>query len=709
MRYARRSVIGTDSGFVLRACTEARVGLRRDDGAMRAWVLRPFTHRRAVRAIVGFAVLVDVAALTTAFALEIHWRNVGRADLINSGAEWMGVAMIAATAIVGASLMLRRPSHPIGWLFVGLSVSVAITAPIDDYAIQGVVVSPGSLPAASVAAVIGSLTFVPWLVLIALILHVTPTGRPLSRRFAMAMWTTVAAGVTTLAAGVLSDRAIDPPLDHVTNPLAIDPFADTFRVIGAVAITVVGVGVLCGAISLVVRFRRARDVERLQLLWLAIVAIPVVALMAAAFVPGHSRYRFSPLIPTAGIVVLVALGTGLAVERYRLYDVERLLSRTLAYGLLSTLIITVFVSITVIVSALFGRHGDASPIAVAFATLAAVGVAEPGRRRLQDRLDRRFDRRRYTALAVLQRHLDAPLPVADVQAVLREALGDDSLEISYPLGTADADTSQWVTGAGLAATRRAASVDVQRGDRVVARVSYDEHMMSADIATAVLRAAATELDNAGLRAALAVQVLEVQRSRARLAVGQHRERHRIERNLHDGAQQRLLALAMQLQAASVNGSEHRLRDAVDSAIPEVRHAVAELRDLANGLRPTVLTDGGLHGALEDLADRSTFPITVIAEVGALAPDLEETAWFIACEAVANAQKHGNATAIDITVHIQDGVLAIAVHDDGRGGANAEGRGLRGLRDRAEAIGGSLVVRSSPSAGTTIEARLPCES
>ena len=199
VRYARRSVIGTDSGFVLRACTEARVGLRRDDGAMRAWVLRPFTHRRAVRAIVGFAVLVDVAALTTAFALEIHWRNVGRADLINSGAEWMGVAMIAATAIVGASLMLRRPSHPIGWLFVGLSVSVAITAPIDDYAIQGVVVSPGSLPAASVAAVIGSLTFVPWLVLIALILHVTPTGRPLSRRFAMAMWTTVAAGATTCA------------------------------------------------------------------------------------------------------------------------------------------------------------------------------------------------------------------------------------------------------------------------------------------------------------------------------------------------------------------------------------------------------------------------------------------------------------------------------------------------------------------------------
>jgi signal transduction histidine kinase len=225
----------------------------------------------------------------------------------------------------------------------------------------------------------------------------------------------------------------------------------------------------------------------------------------------------------------------------------------------------------------------------------------------------------------------------------------------------------------------------------------------------VFRRAATELDNAGLRALLAVQLVEVQQSRARLAAGQHEERRRIERNLHDGAQQRLLALALQLQAASVNGSEARLREAVVSAVAEARQAVAELRDLANGLRPAVLTDGGLQGAFAELAERAGFAVTVDAELGPLAPDLEETAWFIVCEAVANAQKHGDARAVGISAHLRNGVLAVAVSDDGCGGADPDGRGLRGLRDRAEAIGGTLVVRSPRSGGTVIEAALPCAS
>ena len=291
--------------------------------------------------------------------------------------------------------------------------------------------------------------------------------------------------------------------------------------------------------------------------------------------------------------------------------------------------------------------------------------------------------------------------------MLREALGEDTLAISYPVEVAVSPAAHWVTGSGLPAPGTAGSVDVLRGERVVARVACSSDILNGAVASAVFRKAATELDNAGLRAVLAVQLVEVQQSRARLAAGQHQERRRIERNLHDGAQQRLLALALQLQAASMNGGEQRLQEAVDAGVSEVRHAVAELRDLANGLRPSVLTDGGLHGALEDLADRSTLDVTVHADLGPLAPELEETAWFIACEAVANAHKHGEAQRIAITAHLMGGVLSFAVSDDGRGGANPEGRGLRGLRDRAEAIGGSLVVHTSASGGTRIEASLPC--
>ncbi|MEO8696709.1 MAG: histidine kinase [Acidimicrobiales bacterium] len=657
--------------------------------------------------IVAVVVLIEAASFAIGFAFEYHLRSVGREDLGSLGEGLLGLAMVATTTVVGAALMRRRPGHPVGWLFVALGTSITTSAFLDPYALQGVVVSPGSLPGASLVAVVDSLSFVPWLVLIALILHLTPSGRPLSRRFAFAMRVTIVAGLVTVIGGLLSNRVLDAPFDELDNPLAVGPLAGMFRVVCAVAISVVGLGVLASALSLVLRFRRAQGIERLQLAWFAIIAFPVAVLMAASFVPGHTRFHFSPLIPTAGIVVLIAVATGLAVQRYRLYDVERILSRTLTYGLLSGLVIAVFLVVTVVGGAVFGRRSDASRVSVAFATLSAVGVAEPGRRRLQDLLDQRFDRRRYSALAVLRRHLDAPGPVTDIQAVLREALGDDSLEISYPLDNGDSATSVWATASGRAATSRETSIDVLRGDRLVARVAYAQDVVEADVADELFRAAATELDNAGLRAALAVQLVEVQQSRARLAAGQHEERHRIERNLHDGAQQRLLALALQLQAASVNGTEQRLRDAVDAGVCEVRQAVVELRALANGLRPTVLSDGGLHGALEDLADRSPVTVTIESPLGHLAPDLEETAWFIVSEAVANSQKHGSADTIEVTARLRDGLLTVAISDDGCGGADGEGRGLRGLRDRAEAVGGSLVVRSSAATGTTIEALLPC--
>ena len=207
---------------------------------------------------------------------------------------------------------------------------------------------------------------------------------------------------------------------------------------------------------------------------------------------------------------------------------------------------------------------------------------------------------------------------------------------------------------------------------------YDECRIDRRLAGSVFAVAATELDNAALRAELAVRLVEVRQSRSRLVGAQHEERRRIERNLHDGAQQRLLALAMQLQAAAMNGNDERLRDAAAMAIDEARRAVEDLRELANGLRPSVLTDGGLSGALEDLAARSTVPVTITAPEQRFTPEVEETAWFIACEALANVHKHADASRVDITAHVSEGTLGLTVSDDGRGGADPSGRGLMGL-------------------------------
>jgi signal transduction histidine kinase len=225
----------------------------------------------------------------------------------------------------------------------------------------------------------------------------------------------------------------------------------------------------------------------------------------------------------------------------------------------------------------------------------------------------------------------------------------------------------------------------------------------------LLREAEPELDNAGLRAAMALQLEDVRASRGRLAAAQLEERRRVERDLHDGAQQRLLALAAQFQAALLNGQPARLREALVGGVEQSQAAVRELRELANGLHPSVLADGGLAAALDDLAARHGVQVDV-AEPGRRYPQrIEATAWFIACEAVTNAVKHARAEGIRVHVVRQGNELRISVDDDGLGGADPSGNGLRGLADRAEAVGGLLLVQPRQPCGTTISAVLPCGS
>jgi signal transduction histidine kinase len=210
-----------------------------------------------------------------------------------------------------------------------------------------------------------------------------------------------------------------------------------------------------------------------------------------------------------------------------------------------------------------------------------------------------------------------------------------------------------------------------------------------------------------LRAAITLQLVEVRESRARIVEAQLAERRKIERDLHDGAQQRLLGMAMRLRAVEISGDPDRIRGALATTVDELQAAVRELRELANGLRPTVLIDGGLAAALDDLAARSPVPIHLETTAERFAPGVEETAWFIACEAVANAVKHAAPGAVAISAGRANGRLHLVIEDDGIGGADPAGRGLRGIADRAEAAGGTLTVHPRDGHGTVVIAELPC--
>lgn len=224
---------------------------------------------------------------------------------------------------------------------------------------------------------------------------------------------------------------------------------------------------------------------------------------------------------------------------------------------------------------------------------------------------------------------------------------------------------------------------------------------------AASREAATEIDNLGLRAELARQVEQITESRARLAGAHLGERQRIERDLHDGAQQRILAIALQLRAALVNGADDVLRGEVNRAITHLGLTVQELRDLAARLQPAALAGGGLRAALEDLSCRTPLHLELAIFDARLPPAIESAAWFVIAEALSNVVKHAHVDRATVTVTHDTSRLVVAVTDAGVGGAQPQGRGLQGLADRVAALGGALTVRDQTPRGTRVEAWFPC--
>jgi signal transduction histidine kinase len=595
--------------------------------------------------------------------------SAGRPDLTPFNLESLPyVVTCLSSSTVGAVLAIRRPGHPVGWLFLALGGALAFSGLVDAYAAYGVLARPGSLPAAELAAAVGAISFIPWFVLIAWILQLTPTGTALSDRWRRLAIATTVAGALWMLTGLLWPDTGEPPFDQVRSPLALPAgWLPVMRVVRLAFGVATAAGLVLAGGSLLVRFRRSRGTERRQLLWLAIAVVPLPAFVVLAFYASPDQPLLLALA-TGGFIGLIPFAAGLSVARYHLYDVERILSRALAYLLVSGVLALTFGAVVVAAGqAIGGRLGDSSIPAV-LGTL----VADPS-------------------------------PDTTIEAVLREALGDPTLHAAYWV----AERDQWVSGDGSPVTPEPDDLPVTRQGRAVARVRYDAGALDRELVVATVAEATGELENAGLRAKLSGQLAEVRDSRARIATAHLTERRRIERNLHDGAQQRLLALALQLRAAQVNGAPDRLGEAVGAGIEELQTAVVELRELANGLHPTVLREAGLGPAIEDLVAR--FPVSVVLRAvdRRFPPEIEATAWFIACEAVANAVKHAAAARIEVDVSAENGRLVVRVADDGVGGADPTGSGLRGIADRAEAAGGSLTVRDGD--GTTVIGELPCGS
>jgi signal transduction histidine kinase len=621
------------------------------------------------------------------------------------------VAAIVAPAVVGALIATRRPGNPIGWILVLGGLSLAVVLEAQTYALLALDVYPGSLPGGSWAALVASQwpLFFVWPVAVA---FVFPDGRLPSRKWLpFAVFAVVSTALLVLLL-VLSPK-LEQPFSEVQNPFPLR-LPDALGFLRLPVWLGVFASLFVGAAAAHHRYRRSEGIERLQMLWLAyaalLIPLGVVCFLVSGLVlgdPGDGALAF-----LLAMEAIVALAVGVAITRYRLYDIDRLINRTLVYTAVTASLGLVYAAVSVLGGVVAGRG---STWVTAFAALVVAGAFGPLRRRAQAVVDWRFDRRRYEGLRRVRAFVDdvreGRSEPERVGAVIAAALRDPSAELFFrlPASEAYADALAGVIADPPHGGRAVTKVE-HRGQEIAVLVHAPALLDRPDLLRSVLAAASLAIEIARLRLEVRLQLAEVEDSRARVVRAGYEERRRLERDLHDGAQQRLVTLGIVLRRLqrSLPREARILGPALDSAVDEIGGAIEDLRTIAAGVRPPRL-DEGLAAALADLARAAPVAVELETTHERFPPQVEAAAYFVVCEAVTNAVKHASPSVVRVEATVVAESLRLVV-DDGIGGATlAGGTGLTGLVDRVEAEGGTLLINSQAGAGTRIEAEIPCGS
>jgi signal transduction histidine kinase len=532
----------------------------------------------------------------------------------------LALVLIAASIALGVLVAVRRPGNPIGALLLANAVILSLAFATEVYARYALLAHPGALPAARWFALWDDsawpLLFAPFTA----IAFVFPDGHLPSPRWRPVAGCAIASFALLLVTNFL--RPLGPPYDAVTdNPLPELPgIVDALSMLAMLGVLV---SLVAAFRAVQVRFRRATGVERMQLKWLAYSACVIPLSMLVGLATRNDDAR------TATVLVMAAAlpgGVAIAILRYRLYEIDRLINRTLVYGVLTLLLAAGYAAITL---GLGVAAGSGSAWTTAVATLAVAATFLPLRTRVQHAVDRRFARARYDALRRVEAFLSdlrggraAP---EEIEGVLAQTLADPSLELHYWLtaGELYAD-ARGNPAAEPAAHDGRVRTPVSRGGARMGVVVHDRTLDERPLLlTSVIEAAGLAIEIARLRVELRRQLEEVEASRARIVAAGYDERRRIERDLHDGAQQRMVSIGLALRHLQheLPPDAESASAALDDTVTEITHAIGELRELARGVRPSQLDDG-IGPALRELAERSAVPVEVRASGERFAPSLE---------------------------------------------------------------------------------------
>ena len=698
---------------------------------------------RAITAALAATVLVALAGLVLT---GLEWSSLATSDAISSVGA---VAGAVAYAALGA-LIVRRAGNFVGWFMLAEGAFTAVMITGSAYAVFGVKAHPGTLPAAAAAGALAEAVFVLVAIDLAALFLVFPTGRLPSPRWRPAALTGLVLTGLTLASFVVSTRQVALPAPGgislvYPNPLAIrslQPVTWLGTLSGLALMFPLLLGV--ALVSLALRYRRGGQRLRQQMKWLGlaiagVLATIVVGSLAIAFGQENKPlqtvpYGITPFLVYFGIPAAMAI----AILRRRLFDIDVIISRALLVTLLSAGVTAVYAAIVLGIGTLVGSGSD--PLLTIAAAVVIALVFQPLRQRASRLANRVVYGERATPYQVLSDfaadmagQLDLGGALDRMVSLLGGASGASRVEAWIRVGAELRPSAVWPGGSAPSAAVElngasggaaelpvldpaARVVPVRHGDDLLGALSLtkppNEPLTRTEdsLLQHLASQASLVMRNAQLTAELRATIDELLASRRRLVEAQDAERRRIERNLHDGAQQQLIALAIQLGLlAELAGEPDLIRQAIPDLKAQLSAALDDLRALARGIYPPLLAEQGLVMALRAQAARSPVPVVLDADqVGRYPQDAESTVYFCTLEALQNVAKHAQASAVTVRLSGSGEVLEFSVSDDGAGfpAGTSHGSGLQGMSDRLAAHGGTLTVRSRPGQGTTITGRLP---
>jgi signal transduction histidine kinase len=695
--------------------------------------------------------LLVLAGVLLLFMNRSTWRN----PTIMFTDSVVPVAIGLAYTSVGAFLMARFPRNAVTWILCGFGLTYAVALFVSEYSVHALAVNPGSLPAAPLLIwLLGPATITGGPFAIAALVLLYPDGRLKSRPWATLLLCDIVLAAIQVIWSIFPPTRFETqsvlrgfPL-HFHWPAYLAPLvalrgSGLFKTIdfaSRLAFFGLTLSVFAAVVGLVWRMRRARGVERQQLKWLtSTLAALVLCVITWSITGGPPSYSPTLTVATVGFVAfqgLLAFGiptaTLIAITKYRLYDIDLVINKTLVYGFLAIVITAIYALIVVYVGA---TVGGPERFGLSLLATALIAIAfQPLRTRAERVANRLVYGKRatpYEALSQLNQQIAGTYGGEELldrmTRILAEATGAVSAELWVRRGQEIVRTSAWPVAPGAAHPMTDGRLPEIAADKVVA-VTHKGHLLGALALTKkrgesltpleeklladLASQAGLVLENAGLNQELLARLEDLQASRQRLVTAQDEERRRIERNLHDGAQQQVVALTVQLGLLEriVATDPDKAKTMAADLRQSAGEALETLRELAHGIYPPLLASDGLATALQQQVRRSPVPIDLdVRDIPRQSKEVEAAIYFCCLEALQNIAKHAGATRARIRLWGDDQQLQFEVEDDGQGfdpKVTRSSTGLQNMRDRMQALGGSLEVRSQPGGGTIVAGRTP---